>query len=288
MGRRGLRSGLGSGSFAPWNGDGLALVRYVVGEQRRIANAQRERMGTGEHMPGTTSTGRDAIFQRLDTTAGYPYSPGEYARRFAWELVQRTLVRLSPRKAHGWRRMWLRLFGARMTPTSFTKPSTKVFHPWLLEMGEWSVLSEGVHVYNLGPVRIGSHTVLSQDVYVCAGTHDYTRPDMPLLRPTIRIGSGVWVCAGAFLGPGITVGDNAVVGARAVAMRDVPAGMIVAGNPAVVVKARRMKHRPAGAGPEPESRGPGGVSRAGEAAGIERGTPNGRAGATGSPGEMHA
>ena len=102
------------------------------------------------------------------------------------------------------------------------------------------MLSERVEIYNLGPVTIGSHTVLSQDVYVCAGTHDYTRPDMPLIRPSIHIGSGVWICAGAFLGPGISIGHNCVIGARAVVSKSVPDGMIAAGNPAKPLRPRPM------------------------------------------------
>ena len=85
-------------------------------------------------------------------------------------------------------------------------------------MGQHSTLSEGVNIYNLGTVSIGDHTVISQDVYVCAGTHDYTQPGLPLLRPSIRIGSGVWICAGAFIGPGVSIGDNSIVGARAVVL----------------------------------------------------------------------
>ncbi|MBC7834670.1 MAG: colanic acid biosynthesis acetyltransferase WcaF [Phycisphaerales bacterium] len=180
------------------------------------------------------------VFQRLDTTAAFPYSLGEYARRFAWELVQKTLFRFSPRRAARWRCFLLRRFGARLGTNVNIKSSTVVRHPWLLTVGDHSCLAEGVEVYNLGPVTIGDHTVLSQDVYVCAGTHDYTRPDLPLIRPPITIGSGVWVCAGAFIGPGVTVGDNSVVGARAVVSRSIPAGKVAAGNPAVVLKDRRM------------------------------------------------
>ncbi len=105
------------------------------------------------------------------------------------------------------------------------------------------MLGDHVHVYNLGPITIGDHTVISQDVYLCAGTHDYTQPDLPLVRPSITIGSGVWICAGAFIGPGVTIGDNAIVGARAVVTKDVPPGMIVAGNPARVIKVRPMACR---------------------------------------------
>lgn len=191
---------------------------------------------------GTSAAGAPPreIFQRLDTGEGFPYSLREYVRRFAWEWVQRTFIRFSPRRAHGWRRFWLRLFGAKMTSTSATKATTKVTHPWLLEMGEQAWVADNVTIYNLGPISIGSHTTISQDAYLCAGTHDYTKPSLPLLRPTLKVGDGVWICAGAFIGPGVTVGNNAVVGARAVVMQDVPAGMIAAGNPARAIKPRRM------------------------------------------------
>jgi putative colanic acid biosynthesis acetyltransferase WcaF len=183
---------------------------------------------------------KQPIFQRLDTVSGFPYSLREYVRRTLWEVVQGTLIRFSPRRAHGWRRFWLRQFGAKMADTAGTKATTLIKHPWLFSLGEYSCLSERVEIYNLGEVAIGNHTVLSQDVYVCAGTHDYTRPDLPLIRSSIGIGSGVWICAGAFIGPGVLVGDNAVVGARAVVTKDIPEGMIAAGNPAKAIRSRPM------------------------------------------------
>ena len=151
-------------------------------------------------------------------------------------------MRPSPGRAYGWRRFWLRLFGARVASTSRTRPSTRVMHPWLLTLGDHASLGDAVIVYNLGPVVVGDHTLVSQRTHLCAGTHDYTRPDLPLLRPPITIGRGVWVCAEAFVGPGVTVGENAVVGARAVVTHDVPEGVVVAGNPAKVVKQRTTDH----------------------------------------------
>jgi putative colanic acid biosynthesis acetyltransferase WcaF len=183
---------------------------------------------------------KQAVFQRLDQTAGYPYTFGDYVRRFSWQWVQSLLIKPSFRRSHTWRRFLLTRFGAKIHPSSGTKASTHIWHPWLFEMGEYAMLSEGVTVYNLGKVTIGNHTVISQDVYLCAGTHDHTKPNLPLQRPPITIGSGVWICAGAFIGPGVTVGDNAVVAARSVVVKDVPAGMIVGGNPAKIIKPREM------------------------------------------------
>lgn len=180
-------------------------------------------------------------FQRFDQCEPFPFKVSEYARRVAWEWVEKLFMRWSPRRAYGWRRFWLRTFGAKIARKAEVRPNVRIWHPWLLEMGEHATLADGVTIYNLGRVRIGEHAVLSQNVYVCAGTHDYTKPSMPLIRPTIDIGNGVWVAAGSFVGPGVTIGDNAIVGACSVVMKDVPGGMIASGNPAVVVKARKTR-----------------------------------------------
>jgi putative colanic acid biosynthesis acetyltransferase WcaF len=63
---------------------------------------------------------------------------------------------------------------------------------------------------------------------------------MPLLKPPIRIEDQAWICADAFVGPGVVVGEGAVVGARAVVTKDVAAWTVVAGNPARFVKKRAL------------------------------------------------
>ena len=181
------------------------------------------------------------VNQELDQAASRPYTNREYAKRLAWEWVQRLLIRPSPRRAYRWRLFWLRLFGATAPATARTRPTTRVMHPWLLTLGEHASLGDHVFAYNLGPLRIGDHTLVSQDVNLCGGTHDYTISNLPLIRSEITIGSGVWVCAEAFIGPGVTIHDNALVAARSVVVKDVPVNAIVAGNPARVVKQRVIR-----------------------------------------------
>lgn len=178
------------------------------------------------------------IFQRLDLTSPGPYSKQDYKRKLLWLIVWHCIYRFLPRQLRGVRLKILRAFGAKLANTVNIRPSARIWHPWLLTMGEHSCLADEVVIYNLGPVIIGDHTVISQNSYICAGSHDYTKPNLPLTRPTIRIGSGVWICAHAFIGPGVTVGDNAIVGAASCINKDVPANMIVAGNPAQTVRER--------------------------------------------------
>lgn len=178
------------------------------------------------------------VFQALDRHERSPYTRGEYLRRFLWAAIERTLFRWSPPRAFGWRAMLLRCLGARIGLKTRISRTCTVVHPWLFSLGDWSSIGPKVEVYNLGAVDVGAHTAISQGVYLCAGTHDHLSPHLPLVRSSIRIGDGVWVAAQAFIGPDLTIGQNALVGARAVVISDVSAGVIVAGNPARVIKAR--------------------------------------------------
>jgi putative colanic acid biosynthesis acetyltransferase WcaF len=178
------------------------------------------------------------VYQRLDKAARLWYPKWEYISRRIWLIVQATIFRCTPRIFGGSRRFLLRLFGAKLANTAEFKAAARVMHPWLLKMGEYSLVAEGCNVYNLGPITIGHHTVISQYAHLCAGTHDFTKSNLPLERSFITIGNGVWICADAFIGPDVTIGDNTIIGARAVVTKDVPSGVIVAGNPARIIRER--------------------------------------------------
>lgn len=172
--------------------------------------------------------------------AARKYSRGEQARRVLWSMG-RWLIRLSPRPCFGWRRGVLRLFGARVGAHVNVYPSTHLYMPWNVEIGDWTALGEDVLVYSLGRVSIGSSVTLSYRTHVCAGTHDLNDPQLPLRKPPVKIDDGVWIGTEAFIGPGVTVGRGAVVGARAVVVKDVMPMDIVAGNPARTVSRRRFR-----------------------------------------------
>jgi putative colanic acid biosynthesis acetyltransferase WcaF len=120
-------------------------------------------------------------------------------------------------------------------------PSVKIWAPWNLVMGDVSCLGPYVDCYNAARIEIGEYATVSQYAYLCGATHDYTRLAMPLVPKPIRIGARAWVAAAAFVGPGVTVEEGAVVGACACVVRDVPAWTVVAGNPARVIKRRTVE-----------------------------------------------
>ncbi|MGA8260840.1 MAG: hypothetical protein WB783_11550 [Arenicellales bacterium] len=169
-----------------------------------------------------------------------PYSRSEYLGRILWGLVF-PAFRFSPRPFFAWRAWLLRSFGAKVGTGAHVYPGALITIPWNLELGDEASIADEALIYNLGLVSIGSRATISHRAHLCAGTHDYEDPTLPLERAPIRIGAEAWVCAQALVGPGVNVGEGAVVGAGAVVMEDVPAWHVVRGNPAKFVKERKLR-----------------------------------------------
>lgn len=171
------------------------------------------------------------------------HSVGNRIARSVWGVVWVLLFRPSPKVFHGWRRLLLRLFGARISRGVNVYPSVKVWAPWNLRMDEYSCMALNVDCYNVAPITIGAHTTVSQYSFLCAASHDFEQADMPLVTGPIVIADQVWICADVFVGPSVTVGQGAVVGARSTVMKDIMAWTVVAGNPARVVKQRVVREQ---------------------------------------------
>lgn len=160
--------------------------------------------------------------------------------RLLWRTVWVLLFRPSPRMAHGWRRFLLRLFGAKMGKGTFAYPSVQIWAPWNLEMRDHSCLSHFVDCYCVDKVVIGHHATVSQYSFLCTASHDYNHIDMPLVTAPILIGDHAWVTADVFVGPGVTIGQGAVVAARSTITQDVAPWIIVAGVPAKPIGQRNQ------------------------------------------------
>ena len=164
--------------------------------------------------------------------------------RAAFILCWALLARWTPPPLHGWRRMVLRAFGARLHPTARVYSSARIWYPPHLEMGAHSVLAGRVNCYAMDRITIGSYCVISQGAELCGGTHLVDDPDFQLVTRPIAIGDYAWIAADAFVGPGVRIGKGAVLGARALTMRDLEPWGVYAGNPARLLRQRRWDRLP--------------------------------------------
>lgn len=155
---------------------------------------------------------------------------------FAWVLFFRFSTNLFP----GWRVFILRCFGARIGKHCHIYPKVKIWAPWNLELHDHACLADNVTCYSQAKITLLERAIVSQGAHLCTGSHDYNDPDFPLYAVPIVIGKDAWVCAEAFVGPGVTIGEGAVLGARSVTFTDLQAWHVYTGNPAQVAKKRKI------------------------------------------------
>lgn len=139
------------------------------------------------------------------------------------------------------RRLLLKLFGAHVGVGVVIKPNVRIKFPWRLKIGDHSWIGEDVWIDNLAPVTIGSNACISQGAYLCTGSHDWSSPSFDLLVKPITIADGAWVAAKSTVGPGVTVGEGAVLGLGSTTSKDLDPWCIYSGAPAEFVKKRVLK-----------------------------------------------
>jgi putative colanic acid biosynthesis acetyltransferase WcaF len=191
----------------------------------------------------STSGSDDRPFYAGDYRNALPL--GNRLARAAWGIAYATFFRLSPTPFFGWRRGLLRLFGAVVAPSAKVYPTTRVWAPWNLVMEPGSCLGPEVYCYNVATVHLGIDSTVSFRAFLCSASHDIRHPERPLVTGPIRLERGAYVFADAFIGMNVTLGEGAVVAARAVVVKDVAAQDVVGGNPARVIGSRDLPSPPA-------------------------------------------
>jgi putative colanic acid biosynthesis acetyltransferase WcaF len=172
----------------------------------------------------------------------YSEEKPRFVLRIVWRIINATLFRvLIGVRLHVLRNSLLRLFGARVPNHAMIYPSCKIFAPWNLEVGEYTTIGPNTEVYNKDLIVIGRNSVISQGSFLCTASHDITNILMPLKTRPIYIKDRVWLAADVFLGPGVRIGEGAVVAARSVVFREVEEWTVVGGNPATFIKKRTIK-----------------------------------------------
>lgn len=176
---------------------------------------------------------------------GASFSLGNRITRVVWGLTWLVLARFTPPPLHRWRRLVLLAFGARIGRGTRVHASVAIWLPRNLELGEQVLIGPGARLYNQGVIRIGAWSVISQRAHLCASTHQIDDPNFQLECRPIAVGERCWVAAEAFVGPGVTMGDGAVLAARGALFEDATADGIYRGNPATLVRQRTRRHGPA-------------------------------------------
>jgi putative colanic acid biosynthesis acetyltransferase WcaF len=167
------------------------------------------------------------------------FSRSDRFRRFFWNVCCALFFRYTPRPLHTWRCFLLRSFGARIGRACSVYPKAVIWAPWNLRCGDVVAIADGAIVYNPALVELGSHSILSQESYLCGATHDPDVRDFPLVSRPIAIGPYAWICARATVQPGVSVAEGAVLGLGSVATKNLEAWTIYGGVPARRIRERR-------------------------------------------------
>lgn len=167
-----------------------------------------------------------------------PHSVYNKIFRLLWSFTYTILYRWTPsRLGMGWRRLLLRIFGAKIGK-SWIHPSTRIWAPWQLAIGDSSYIDGNCYLYNTYPIEIGDRVIISFGSVLCTPSHDYTQPTYPLVGGRISIENDCWIMAEAFICPGTKIGTGGIVAARAVVTKSVEPMTVVGGNPAKFIKQR--------------------------------------------------
>lgn len=166
-------------------------------------------------------------------------------KRALWHFVESLLFRpFAGALFNKWRLLILKLFGASVQNDSGVYASARIWAPWNLKLGHNAWIGPHVECYNVDYIELADNVTVSQWAYLCTASHDTSKINNPasgLIIAPIIIRRNAWIGAKAFIGMGVEIGANSIVGAMAAVFKDVEENTIVGGNPAKFIKKRILK-----------------------------------------------
>ncbi|MGL5034456.1 MAG: WcaF family extracellular polysaccharide biosynthesis acetyltransferase [Microcystaceae cyanobacterium] len=178
---------------------------------------------------------------RLDNYSPKNYSPGaSVIKQLLWFFIGDRLVQTSLIPVSIFKVFILRLFGAKIGQGVNLKPGVKIKFPWRLAIADHVWIGEKVWIDNIFQVTIETNVCISQDVYLCTGNHSWSKTNFELIPGEIYLEESSWIAARAVIGPGVRVGQGAVLSLGSVATQSLKAMTIYAGNPAQAIKERNL------------------------------------------------
>ena len=114
-----------------------------------------------------------------------------------------------------------------------------------ISIGDNSNIGSNSQIFSSGKCTIGANVLIAAYVYIVGGGHNFDDDSTPVIGQEriakgIDIGDGVWIGAGVKILDGVSVGHDAILAAGSVVTQDVPAGAIVGGIPAKVLRQRDL------------------------------------------------
>ena len=168
-----------------------------------------------------------------------PWTRREQVGMLLWECTWNVLCAWTPKPLNRWRLFVLGRWGARLHGRPFVHQRARIQIPWKLTLHDRACLGDRVNIYSLGEIEVGARATVAQEVYLCAGTHDFADPALPLQTAPIHVGADAFIGVRAIVLPGVTIGAGTIIGAGSVVTRDIPAGVVAAGNPCRVLRPRQ-------------------------------------------------
>jgi maltose O-acetyltransferase len=126
-----------------------------------------------------------------------------------------------------------------VAPDAHIRAPLYVDYGTYITVGSGTFINFGLTALDVAPITIGNDVQIGPHVQLLTPTHpidpDQRRDKLEAAKPIV-IGNNVWLGGGVVVLPGVTIGENSIVGAGSVVTRDVPANCVVVGNPARVLR----------------------------------------------------
>jgi len=169
------------------------------------------------------------------------YDPGAgRIKRSTWYLINALIFHSWLFPHSGLKCYLLKIFGAKLGVGVVIKPRVNIKYPWNLQIGNYTWIGEGCWIDSLIKVVIGSNVCISQDAYLLTGNHDYKDPCFGLITSEIIIEDGVWVGAKCIVCPGTVMRTKSILSVGSVLSGTSEENGIYQGNPAKLVRHRKM------------------------------------------------
>lgn len=153
-----------------------------------------------------------------------------------WEYIWVLFCRWTPKPFNKWRVFWLKMFGAKIVGAPFVHQRAIIQIPWNLILHDGACIGDRAIIYTLDIIEIKKNATVAQEVYLCTGSHDFSNEIRPLVTSSIVIYENAFVGARAFILPGVTIGQNSIVGAGSIVTKSIESNSVVVGNPAKYIK----------------------------------------------------